>query len=148
MLILLTETSRQSIHHYTRDSVTRTPVEPSLISPFLGWSVQDVARFLAQSADGSIVEPGLFLIADKKTAEDGNTLLLAQVQSQKRDDGGLTLKAMRLAAEFVNTEAVAVSIGTKGVDELLNMVDGDGVFRGGKGTQPPKKGGDAPKKQM
>ncbi|KAJ5209205.1 hypothetical protein N7449_003584 [Penicillium cf. viridicatum] len=61
---------------------------------------------------------------------------------------------MRLAAEFVNTEAVAVSIGAKGIDELLKVGDGDGdgVFRGGRGNvtgkQPPKKGGDALKKQM
>lgn len=42
-------------------------------------------------------------------------------------------KTMRLAAEFVNTEAVAVSSGTKGIEELLKVVDGDGVFRGGRG---------------
>jgi hypothetical protein len=132
--------------------VTQTPVEPSFTSPFLGWSVQDVARFLTQNAEGSIVEPGLFLIADEKTAEDGNTLLLVQVQIQKRHDSGLTLRTVRLAAEFVNTEAVAVSIGATGADELLNMVDGDGVFRGGKGNlterQLPKKGEVARKKQM
>lgn len=61
-------------------------------------------------------------------------------------------KTMRLAAEFVNTEVVAVSIGAKGIDELLKVVDGDGVFRGGRGNmtgkQPPKKGGDVLEKQM
>lgn len=63
-----------------------------------------------------------------------------------------TIKHVRLAAEYVNTEAVAVSIATSGVDELLSLADEDGVFRGGSGDgggqQPPRKGGQAPKKQI
>lgn len=132
--------------------MTQTLVGTSFTSPFVGWSAHDIARFLTENAEGSIVEPTLFLIADEKTAEDGNTLLLVKVQTKERYDGGLTLKTVSLAAEFVNIEAVAVPIGAKGVDELLDMVDGDGVFRGGRGNmtgrQPPKNGGDAPKKQM
>lgn len=132
--------------------MTHTPIERSFTSPFLGWSADDVARFLTENAEGSIVEPELFILADEKTAEDGNTLLLVQVQRKERYEGGFTLKTVRLAAEFVNTEAVAVSIGAKGLDELLIMVDEDGVCRGARGDshrpQPPKKGGEAPKKQM
>lgn len=52
----------------------------------------------------------------------------------------------------MNTEAVAVSIGTKGIDELVKVVDEDGDFRSGRGNvtgqQPLKKGGGEPKKQI
>lgn len=130
--------------------MTRTPVESLFTSSFLGWSAHCVAQFLTENAEGSIVEPGLFFLADDKTADDGDTLLLVQVQRKERDGTGSTLKTVRLAAEFANTEAVAVSIGTKGVDELLALVDEDGVFRGGRARSKPqslKKGEKAPRKQ-
>lgn len=132
------ETTRNSIYQYTRDSVTRTPVESSFTSPFLGWSAHCVAQFLTENVKGSIVEPGLFLLADDKTTDDGDTLLLVQVQRKERDKTGSTLKKVRLAAEFANTEAVAVSIGTKAVDELLALVDEDGIFRGGRARFKPQ----------
>lgn len=75
-------------------------------------------------------------------------------ENKKLQGGGFelkTVKTVRLAAGFLNTEAVVVSIGAEGVDELLNTVDGDGVFRGGghgPRSQPPGKGGAAPKKQL
>ncbi|KAL1863327.1 hypothetical protein Plec18170_000161 [Paecilomyces lecythidis] len=147
-LVLLREATKNSIHRYTRDSVTFPPIEDSFTSPFLGWSAHDIARFLSENAEGTIVDPGVFLIADDKTAEDRGTLLLVQVQDEKLQGGGFELKKVRLAAEFVNTETVAVSVAAKGVDELLSITDGDGVFRGGTRSNPPRKGGATPRKQL
>jgi len=57
---------------------------------------------------------------------------------------------VRVAAEFLNTEAVAVSVASKDVGKLVTLVDDDGVYRGRRERlgRPPKKGGEAPKKQI
>jgi len=44
-------------------------------------------------------------------------------------DGRISLDSVRIAAEWVNTEAVAVSIG-KELKEMADLVDQNGVFRG------------------
>ncbi|KAJ5664962.1 uncharacterized protein N7477_007410 [Penicillium maclennaniae] len=129
-LVLLTQATKDAINQLTRDSVTHSPVKRSFTSPFLGWSAHNVAQFLSETAEGSIVDPGLFLLADDTTAEDENTLLLVQVQRTERCKNQFSLRSVRLAARFLNTEAVAVSIGAKGIDERLTRVDGDGVFSG------------------
>lgn len=131
--------------------MTHPPIESPFRSPFLGWSIRDVAQFLNENADGSIVDSRVFLIADEETTRDGDTLLLVQSSGQGEDEDRLALKCVRVAAEHVNTEAVAVSVATKDVEELLSSVDGDWVYRGRRGGRDghkPKKGGKAPKKQL
>ncbi|KAI9831938.1 MAG: hypothetical protein M1819_004660 [Sarea resinae] len=145
-LVLLTEDSRSALQHYTQDSFSRPPIGP-FESPFLGKSIQDVAGFLNDNAHGTIVEPSLFFVADEQTAKD-NTLLLVQgaLKSGTPDN---TIQTVRLAAEFANTEALAISVATKGINELQTLQDGDGVYRGGpRHGEPPKKGGKAPRKQL
>lgn len=131
--------------------MTYPPVESPLKSPFLGWSIRDATQLLSENADGSIVDWRVFLVADEETAKDGDALLMVQNVGQGEDDK-LALKCVRLAAEHVNAEAVAVSVAIKDVEELLSLVDGNGVYRGGMGGrdshQSPKKGGKAPKKQL
>lgn len=99
-----------------------------------------------------MVKPGVFLVADERTGEDGDSLLLVQNpgQAQGHRESETAPKCVRLAAEYVNIQAVAVSIATSGVEELVSLADSDGVFRGGSegGQQPPKKREKAPKKQI
>ncbi|KAI9927081.1 hypothetical protein ASPWEDRAFT_46564 [Aspergillus wentii DTO 134E9] len=136
-IILLTETSKEAIQAYNYDSITHPPID-SFKSPFLGWDLPKVAQFLTENAKKSRVDAWVFLIADEKTAEDGETLLLAQ-----SDSNGL--KSVRVTGEDVNTEAIAVSVATKDVGELITLVGEDGVYRSGYSK---KKGGSAPRKQL
>lgn len=104
-----------------------------------------------ENADGSIVDPCVFLTANEETAEDGGTLLLVQSSGKEQNEDHPALYHVRVAADYVNTEAVTVSVATKDVGELLSLVDRDGVYRGGRGGKDdhrPKKGGKAPKKQL
>lgn len=104
-----------------------------------------------ENADGSVVDPRVFLIADEKTAKDEDTLLLVQSSGKEQNEDHFGLHHVRVAADYANTEAVALSVATKDVEGLLGLADGEGVYRGGRGGrdhQPPKKGGKAPRKQL
>ena len=144
-LIILNERTRSSIHGL--ESVTQVPFELSTKSPFLGWDVNEVARFLLENASGSHVSSEVFLIADEQTAEDRSTLLMVQNSRESFDNDNRVLRTVRVGADFINIEPVAVSVGSKSVNELLSIVDEDGVFRGGRGP-PPKQGGPAPRKRL
>ena len=70
---------------------------------------------------------------------------------EEGEDGGDIQKVttVRVAADFANTVSVAMSMATMGANELLSLVDEDGVYRGGPNRgNPPQKGGDAPRKQL
>lgn len=151
-LVLLAETSREALHQYKNDFVTHPPIDSSSQSPFLGWDVRSVARFMRDNAKGSMVDPGVFLITDEKTAEDGETLLLVQStdleEGQEQGKDSFALEHVRVAGEDANIEAVAVSVATKDMGELVSLADGTGVFRASSSTTQPRKGGKAPKKQI
>ena len=149
-LVVLAETSREALHQYNNDSVTRPPIDSSFQSPFLGWDIRSVAQFVRDNAKGSMVDPGVFLIADEKTVEDGETLLLVQSTDLEQEQGKdpFTLESVRVAGEDASIEAVAVSVATKDVAELVSLVDGNGVLRASSSTPQPRKGGKAPKKQI
>ncbi|KAB8204143.1 hypothetical protein BDV34DRAFT_197932 [Aspergillus parasiticus] len=143
--LLLINNTGNALRRYTHDDVTYPPVDPSFKSPFLGWEMDEVVRFLREYATGTIVDHFVFLVADQRTAEDESLLL---VQSFGEGD---SVESVRLAAEYVNTQAVAVAVATTDVQELRGLVDEDGVFRGGSGRSGnpvPRKGGKAPRKQL
>ena len=113
--------------------------------------MDQAADFILQNAKGSAVSNALFLVADKRTSEDQNTLLLVAIAKRGIGSAEFDLESVRVSAEFANTESVAVSVATTGVNELVALADGDGVYRGGSDgipRQPPKKGGPAPRKQF
>ncbi|KAE8413257.1 hypothetical protein BDV36DRAFT_287180 [Aspergillus pseudocaelatus] len=123
--LLLIENTGDAPCRYTHDDVTYPPVDPSFKSPFLGWEVDEAVRFLREYATGTVVDEFVFLVGDWRTLEDESLLLVNRL-----GDGEL-VELVRVAAEFVNTKAVAVAVATTDVGELRGLVDGDGVFRGG-----------------
>lgn len=114
----------------------------SFQSPFLGWELEKIAEFLTKNTRGTVVDQAVFLVADGQTANDKDTLLLVH------NLDGSSLQSVRVSAACGNTEAISVSVATKDLDELRSLVDDDGIFRGGRRGQLPKKGGRAPKKQL
>ncbi|KAL4903976.1 hypothetical protein BDW74DRAFT_154947 [Aspergillus multicolor] len=139
-LILLTTSDGDELRKYTKDSVTNPPVE-SFQSPFLDWKHKDIAKFLQENTSKTVIDRTTFLVADQQTITDEDTLLL--VYSIEGD-----LETLRLSVEFVNSQAVSVSIATTDLAELRSLADEDGVYRGGPQRPPPKKGGKAPRKQL
>ncbi|KAE8337425.1 hypothetical protein BDV24DRAFT_167285 [Aspergillus arachidicola] len=143
--LLLLEKTGDALRRYTHDDVTYPPVDPSFKSPFLGWNLDEVVRFLREYATGTVVDESVFLVADQRTAEDESLLLVQSFGDEE------SVESVRLDAEYVNTQAVAVAVATTGVQELRSLVDEDGVFRGGSGrggNLVPRKGGKAPRKQL
>lgn len=149
-LLLLTKSSKESIRQYTWDSVTRPPIKLPFASHFIGWRASDVAQFLLEKAKGSLVDTEVFLLADELTEQDETTLLLVQTENTGQEDCPFSIETVRVAAEFVNIEAVGVSVASKDVGELVTLVDDDGVYRGGRDRfeRPPRKGGEAPKRPI
>lgn len=139
-LLLLSESNRDALLQYTYNSVSQLPIQHSFKSPFLGWEIEQIAGFLTENAQGTVVDQTVFLVADGQTAEDENTFLLVH-----NLDG--SLQSIRVSAAHGNMEAVSVSVGTKDLNELRSLAD-DGVFRGCGRGQPPLKGGRAPRKQL
>ena len=91
------------------------------------------------------MDESVFLVADQRTAEDESLLLVQSLRD------GESVEFVRVAAEFVNTQAVAMAVATTDVQELRSLIDEDGVFRGGSGRGGnllPRKGGKAPRKQL
>ncbi|KAE8141915.1 hypothetical protein BDV38DRAFT_174891 [Aspergillus pseudotamarii] len=143
--LLLIENTGDALCRYTHDDATYPPVDSSYKSPFLGWEVNEVVRFLREYATGTVVDEFVFLIGDWRTLEDESLLLV------KRLGEGELVESVRVAAEFVNTKAVAVAVAVTDVWELRGLVDGDGVFRGGRGNGENsllRKGRKAPRKQL
>ncbi|RAQ60793.1 hypothetical protein COH20_010958 [Aspergillus flavus] len=143
--LLLLENTGNALRRYTHDDVTYPPVDPSFKSPFLGWELNEVVRFLREYATGTVVDESVFLVADQRTAEDESLLLVQSLRD------GESVEFVRVAAEFVNTQAVAMAVATTDVQELRSLIDEDGVFRGGSGRGGnllPRKGGKAPRKQL
>ncbi|OGM49588.1 hypothetical protein ABOM_001775 [Aspergillus bombycis] len=144
-LLLVESTGTALLRRYTHDAVTYPPVDAACKSPFRGWGLDDMIRFLREYATGTAVDASVFLVADGRTVEDESLLL---VQSLRDGD---PVESVRLAAEHVNTKAVAVAVAATDVRELRSLVDEDGVFRGGHGggdSSLPRKGGTAPRKQL
>ncbi|RHZ45473.1 uncharacterized protein CDV56_104071 [Aspergillus thermomutatus] len=139
-LILVMTANAAELQKYTKDSVTKPPVE-SLQYPFLGWDIGKIAQFLQENASKTVVDHTTFLVADEKTTSDEDTLLLVYNIEDSQE-------SIRLSAGYANSQAVSVSVATTDVGELRSLADDDGVYRGGPQRPPPKKGGKAPRKQL
>ncbi|KAL4786981.1 hypothetical protein BJX76DRAFT_354596 [Aspergillus varians] len=139
-LLLLTTADGDELRKHTKDSVTKPPVD-AFQSPFLGWDISRIATFLQDNAQKTVVDRTAFLVADDQTMVDEDTLLLAY-----NVEG--SLETVRLSTAFANSQAVSVSVATTDVAEIRSLADDDGVYRGGRQGPPPKKGGEAPKKQL
>lgn len=147
--------SRQQQDHIS--SIYRELSCPTVCQSFIQVPIHWVERswccpVLDENADGSISDSHVSRVADEETAKGGNTLLLVSEIGTEGDEDRPALMCVRLDAEHVNTETVAVSVALKDVQELLSSVDGDGVYRGGRrdrdGIQLPKKREKAPQKQL
>ncbi|OQD67411.1 hypothetical protein PENDEC_c037G07109 [Penicillium decumbens] len=139
-LILVTTADAAELQKYTKDSVTKPPVE-SLQYPFLGWDIGKIAQFLQKNAAETVLDYTTFLVADEKTASDEDTLLLVY-------NIGDLQESIRLSAGYANSQGLSVSVATTDVGELRSLADDDGVYRGGPHHPPPQKGGRAPRKQL
>ncbi|KAL4889860.1 hypothetical protein BDV59DRAFT_185632 [Aspergillus ambiguus] len=122
-LVLLTTASPSAMKSLSYDSVTLPPVASSN-SPFLNMPLDAMLDFMAKNAASTALNDGIFLIADDQTIAD-STLLL--VDNYTADDE--TLKTVRIAGDFANIEPICLSIGTRGIDEILSWVDPDGILR-------------------
>ncbi|KMP04232.1 hypothetical protein CIHG_04991 [Coccidioides immitis H538.4] len=136
-LLVLSDTSRPAIQRYTVDDFTRPPVDQSFKSPFIGWSLERIAKFLKDNADDTAVGCYYFLVADERTSADNSLLFVDTLFNESEDEGDDEDKApdepltVRLAPEFVNSYTVAIAIGSMGTNELVDETDEDGVYRGG-----------------
>ncbi|RJE21645.1 hypothetical protein PHISCL_06021 [Aspergillus sclerotialis] len=139
-LVLVTTADAAELQKYTKDTVTKVPVE-SLQYPFLGWDIGKIAQFLQENAPKTALDHTTFLVADEKTASDKDTLLLVYNIEDSQE-------SIRLSAAYANSGAVSLSVATMDVDELRSLADDDGVYRGGPQHPPPQKGGKAPRKQL
>ncbi|GIC90511.1 uncharacterized protein Aud_006945 [Aspergillus udagawae] len=139
-LILVMTADAAELQKYTKDSVTKPPIE-SLQYPFLGWDLGKIAQFLQENASNTVLDHTTFLVADEKTTLDEDTLLLVYNIEYSQE-------SIRLSASYANNQAVAISVATTDVGELRSLADDDGVYRGGPQRPPPKKGGKAPRKQL
>ncbi|KAL2827039.1 hypothetical protein BDW59DRAFT_171576 [Aspergillus cavernicola] len=120
-LLLLTESDGKALRQYTYDAVSYLPID-SFQSPFLGWD-----------------------LGKMPTATDEDTLLLVHNMEG-------SLQNVRLSAAYVNTEAISVSVAVKGCGgvngaSFLMMKCLDSAV-GQETGQPPKQGGQAPRKQF
>ncbi|KAL4751920.1 hypothetical protein BDW72DRAFT_79555 [Aspergillus terricola var. indicus] len=139
-LLLLTTADGDDLRKYKKESVTKPPID-TFQSPFLGWDVNKAAQFIQENASKTVVDRTAFLVADDQTTADEGTLLLVHNVED-------SLETIRVSAEFVNSQAVSVAVATTDIGELRSLADGDGVYRGGRQGPPPKKGGQAPRKQL
>lgn len=127
--MLLGGNTKESLGQYTRYSQSSAPIDPSFKSPFIGWSIDDIAAFLFHNAEGTYVNPMLFLVADQQTSEDGNTFLLVQIEFSETEGEEYELISCRISAEAANVSAVTVSVGSGCVSEMVDLVQSDGVYR-------------------
>ncbi|KAL4927106.1 uncharacterized protein BDV17DRAFT_137496 [Aspergillus undulatus] len=147
-LKLLTQQDHDTLWQYASlppdvISVTYPPLpSTSIQSPFLTCDPNEVCSLLNGLLPDTWINPLVFLIADEVTARDGDTLLLGQ-------NLGDDFQTVRLSAAYVNTESVAVAVGSKDVREIRRLVDEDGVFRGGlRRSRPPMRGRETPRKML
>ncbi|KAL4791509.1 hypothetical protein BDV19DRAFT_392987 [Aspergillus venezuelensis] len=147
-LVLLTSSNTDELRGYTPDSITIPPIDGHTEYPFLGWTITQLASFLDRIKAITVLESSTFLVADQQTVSDGDTILLVHnIHVQE------SLNSVRVSAEYANSEAVAVSVASKDVVEWRSLVDGDGVYRGGRtsrgdGGKEVKKGRRAPRKKL
>lgn len=86
------------------------------------------------------------MVADAQTLEDKSLLFVdAGYDHTASPDQA---KTVRLSAHQANAVPVAIGVGTMGIDEVIALSDGDGVFRGGPAAAPPTQGQPAPLKRL
>jgi hypothetical protein len=84
------------------------------------------------------------LVADARTLED-KSLLFVDVAYDNTASPDET-KTVRLSAQQANAIPVAVLVASMGIEEVIALADGDGVFRGGRVAVV--KGKPAPRMQL
>ncbi|BCR84393.1 uncharacterized protein ACHE_11795A [Aspergillus chevalieri] len=124
-LILLSTNSKSDWEAYTLDSATQAPVTESFVSPFVGMTVQQIARCLRANASGTLLSETYFYVADERTAED-QTLLLVEVEGEDVEG----LRSVRVSGECANPDGVALTVGTIGFEEIESLIGDDGVYHG------------------
>jgi hypothetical protein len=82
------------------------------------------------------------LVADARTLEDKSLLFV-----DAGYDNTASAKTVRLSAQHANAIPVAIAVATMGIEEVIALADGDGVFRGGPAAALPK-GKPAPPMQL
>lgn len=118
------------------------PPITSFQSPFVGKSIEDVARSLSsttEDAPSTTIDPNLFAILDEKSRSEDFGLIV-QVKNGKVD-------SVRVHLDTINAELIRVQMITFNIGETKGLVGEDGVFR----TKPPeesRKGGSAPRKKL
>jgi hypothetical protein len=86
------------------------------------------------------------LVADARTLEDKSLLFVdAGYDDTVSPDEA---KTVRLSAQHANAIPVAVAVASMGIEEVIALADGDGVFRGGPAAAAPRKGQPAPRMQL
>ncbi|PGH27446.1 hypothetical protein AJ80_00924 [Polytolypa hystricis UAMH7299] len=152
LVLLSNATSGATFQDYTAEAYTRAPISPSFKSPFIGWTIEQIATFLKDKAEDTAVEGFYFLVADEQTSKDHTLLfvdtLFNEVENEgdddedndkddddeeKRQEGFLTV---RLLPKFVNQYSVAIAVGSMGTNELADEADEEGVYREVEGAQP------------
>jgi hypothetical protein len=86
------------------------------------------------------------LVADARTLEDKSLLFVdtGYDVAVSPDEA----KTVRLSAQHANAIPVAVAVASMGIEEVIALADGDGVFRGGPAAAAPRKGQPAPRMQL
>jgi hypothetical protein len=59
-------------------------------------------------------------------------------------DDTAEVQTLRLSAQHANSIPVAVAVATMGIEEVIALAGGDGVFRGGPATALHRQGQPAP----
>ncbi|KAE8353460.1 hypothetical protein BDV28DRAFT_148039 [Aspergillus coremiiformis] len=134
-LILLSANDSSGLSQLTEESASQPPIVEPFASSFTGMAITDVALFLHGSAQDTVISTHFFFIADAQTATD-QSLLLVQINW----DDPTVIQTVRVAAEHANREAVSLTMGITGVNELRSLVDEDGIYRGGPPQLSPFDG--------
>lgn len=128
------------------ETASVAPVADIDAHQFLSEEPAALATFLEKHTPGTEISEYHFLVADEQTIED-QTLLLTEtgLMSNKPAEH---VQTMRLSAEHANAIPVALGVATMDMEGLRDLVDEDGVYRGGRSNGGVIRGGPAPRKQL
>lgn len=96
-------------------------------------------QFLKENATDTIVCAKLFLIADEQTTLDKTLLLVNVIGSDAEDGEEPEIFKVHIAAELANVEAVCISVAVTDGGALQDLVDENGIYRGGPDRHTPQR---------
>lgn len=138
---LLLVSSLDKLVQANMSEATQPPISP-FQSPFIGKSIEDVARTLHSTIEDALsnaIDPNFFAVLDEKSLSDESGLIV-QVKNGAVD-------FVRVHFDTINAELIRIQMITFDIKETKGLVREDGVFR----TRPPeesRKGGPAPRKKL